>query len=146
MPYADPKARSAYMKIYYRRHKEHMNKTTRGNYKKRRSYYLSRMQQWRLQNRELADAISKRWRDQLRAEILAAYGGQCKCCGEQRKEFLAIDHVKGDGRQHRALVGKNIYSWLRKNKFPKRGFRLLCHNCNFARGAYGYCPHSKEQK
>jgi hypothetical protein len=30
--------------------------------------------------------------------------------------------------------------WLRKNGFPK-GFRVLCHNCNFAHGHYGYCPH-----
>jgi hypothetical protein len=24
-----------------------------------------------------------------------------------------------------------------------KGYRVLCHNCNLARGFYGYCPHEK---
>jgi hypothetical protein len=29
---------------------------------------------------------------------------------------------------------------LRQNSYPT-GYRVLCHNCNFALGHYGYCPH-----
>jgi hypothetical protein len=29
---------------------------------------------------------------------------------------------------------------LIRNDFPK-GYRLLCHNCNFAFGSKGSCPH-----
>jgi radical SAM protein with 4Fe4S-binding SPASM domain len=32
---------------------------------------------------------------------------------------------------------------LKNNNYPKDLFRLLCHNCNMARGCYGYCPHEK---
>ena len=91
----------------------------------------------------------------LRAEVLAAYGHACACpnCGEIRAEFLSIDHINGDGAAHRLELGKGnklmglarTYAWLKQNAFPKDRFRLLCHNCNFARGHYGYCPHEREQ-
>lgn len=32
--------------------------------------------------------------------------------------------------------------WQRKNNYPK-GFQVLCHNCNLAKGFYGKCPHQK---
>jgi hypothetical protein len=55
---------------------------------------------------------------------------------------LAIDHIKGGGSKHRKEV-RHLYSWLRREGFPS-GFRILCHNCNLARGVYGYCPHERE--
>lgn len=82
-------------------------------------------------------------RDELRVEVLSAYGGHCQCCVESAIEFLAIDHINGGGRKHRAEIGQNIYPWLKRHGFPK-GFRVLCHNCNMAIGLYGYCPHEKE--
>lgn len=39
-------------------------------------------------------------------------------------------------------LGAHFYKWLEHNHFPP-GFRVLCHNCNQARGFYGYCPHEK---
>jgi hypothetical protein len=35
-----------------------------------------------------------------------------------------------------------MYVWLRDNGWPE-GYRVLCHNCNSARGLYGYCPHER---
>jgi hypothetical protein len=62
-------------------------------------------------------------------------------------EFLAIDHIDGGGEKHRRtisdgkrLCGLSFYLWLKRNNWPS-GFRVLCHNCNFSFGAYGYCPH-----
>lgn len=92
-----------------------------------------------------------------RAEVLAAYGATCDCCGERELRFLCVDHVNGDGASHRKQLGagnKNalaagsakFYRWLKKNDFPKDRFRLLCHNCNIASGTKGVCPHSAQQR
>jgi len=78
-----------------------------------------------------------------RYEVLKHYGGEppkCACCGEDRFEFLSIDHINGGGKQHIKSIGYNLARWLKKNHYPE-GYRVLCHNCNFALGHYGYCPH-----
>ena len=80
----------------------------------------------------------------LRAEVIAAYGGVCICCGETELVFLCIDHVHNDGAAHRKKVGVNIYTWLKKNNWPK-GFQVLCHNCNHAKHVLGECPHQKKK-
>jgi len=86
---------------------------------------------------------------ELRLLILQHYGGRppkCACCGEQRLEFLVIDHIEGGGHRHRETVkktGVGFYWWIKRNGFPT-GLRVLCHNCNMSRGCYGYCPHDKE--
>lgn len=86
----------------------------------------------------------QRW--QLRLEVVSEYGGKCECCGEMSVEFLTIDHIKGGGTKHREEIGSNsMYKFLKKNGFPKDDYRLLCFNCNCARGSFGYCPHQKER-
>jgi hypothetical protein len=84
----------------------------------------------------------------LKQAVIDAYGGSCECCGEATFEFLTIDHIDGSGHKHRKLVGKgrNVYRDLQQRGFPKEGFRLLCFNCNIARGFYGYCPHHPEDR
>lgn len=87
-------------------------------------------------------AKERAYAQRVRLEILTHYSGgtpRCACCSECLLEFLAIDHIYGGGREHRRQV-KHFYSWLRRNNYPE-GFRVLCHNCNFALGKYGYCPH-----
>jgi len=89
----------------------------------------------------------KVWRSKIRLEILNAYGGLCACCGELRLEFLSVDHIAGGGNAHRRALGcpsgLGFYLWLKRENYPN-GFRILCHNCNMARGFYGYCPHERE--
>lgn len=86
----------------------------------------------------------------LRAKrlVLTAYGGLCQCCGEARPEFLAVDHINNDGKLDRELVGSSsrFYYWLIRNSFPKNRYQLLCFNCNFAKAAYGECPHIRERR
>jgi len=87
----------------------------------------------------------KAYRQRIRLEVIAAYGGECKCCSEQRFEFLALDHINGTTLAQRAAERKSGISWylgLRREGYPAR-IRVLCHNCNMALGFYGYCPHQK---
>jgi hypothetical protein len=84
------------------------------------------------------------WR--TKRETVDAYGGKCMCCGEKALEFLSIDHIYNDGKQHRAslngLVGSGFYRHLKKNGFPdKDRLQVLCYNCNGAKAYYGRCPH-----
>ncbi len=106
-----------------------------------------RTQAWRRSDRgktltSESDTIRRRTR---KAAVLAAYGGACECCGETRDAFLTIDHVRNDGAEHRRSLNGSIYPWLLRNNCPRDGYRLLCMNCNFARGKYGICPHESER-
>ena len=77
-----------------------------------------------------------------RIEVINHYGGRCACCFENELKFLGIDHINGNGNEHRRQIKSNIYTWLRKNKWPD-GFQILCHNCNLSKGFYGQCPHKE---
>lgn len=92
--------------------------------------------------RERANASRRKHNQELKLEVFKAYGGaECACCGEERLEFLSIDHIDNSGANHRKRIGKGgLYSSLRKSNYPG-GYRVLCMNCNFALGRFGYCPH-----
>lgn len=83
----------------------------------------------------------QRYAAKLKAAVIAGYGGKCQCCGETIAEFLTVDHLDGSGGQHRKSLKRHFYLYLIENHFPRDKFRLLCMNCNFAYGKYGYCPH-----
>lgn len=90
-------------------------------------------------------AYFKERKRRARIEVLEKYGGSppsCACCGETILEFLCIDHVNGNGRQHRRIMkASSIYAALKRDGYPE-GFQVLCHNCNMAKGFYQTCPHS----
>jgi hypothetical protein len=98
----------------------------------------------RAQGRKAANARHRR----RRQAALDAYGRKCACCGEWREQFLATDHVDGGGNAHRKEIrasgSSSVYRWLEKQEYPP-GFQTLCHNCNYAKHAYGVCPHQEEQ-
>lgn len=97
------------------------------------------------QCRDQFNLLQQRRNQEIKDAAFARYGGYiCDCCGETNKEFLQIDHIGGTGGEHRREdpTARRIYSWLRKHKYPE-GFRVLCSNCNWAIGKYGYCPHQK---
>ena len=105
--------------------------------------------QWRKNNREKIKKQCKKNLLLLKLEIFNHYcQGKIKCqcpsgkCGENRFEFLSIDHIGGGGTKHRKEIkgGEQFYRWIRRNGFPE-GLRILCHNCNMSLGFYGYCPH-----
>ena len=96
-------------------------------------------------NREKERAKEKERYKKQRLRCLEYYGGKCACCGEDKYEFLALDHIKGGGTKHRKEIGSCLQRWLVRNDFPE-GFRVLCHNCNISHGNYGFCPHEKEKQ
>lgn len=83
-------------------------------------------------------------------ETIQAYGGKCSCCNESNIKFLSIDHVGGNGNEHRRKVvglSRNFYTWLKHQGYPKDEFQVLCYNCNLGR-AFNYkggnvCPHKE---
>lgn len=93
-------------------------------------------------------ARQREYTRKLRDEVFAAYGGyHCNCpgCNVTEPMFLQIDHVNNDGAAHRKAIKANgaIYGWLKKHGFPA-GFQVLCANCNYAKGFYGFCPHAPQ--
>jgi hypothetical protein len=105
-------------------------------------------------------------RNNLRLSILQTYSKRlsnsdipcCRCCGESSNiEFLAIDHIAGrkqmDSEPELVKLGyspkwktsNSLLLWMAKNNFPK-GFQILCHSCNFAKGHSkdNKCPHEKD--
>jgi hypothetical protein len=84
----------------------------------------------------------------LKDEVMQAYGGMCKCCGESHLAFLTIDHIHNDGATHRKTISPSaLYKWLKKEGFPQDDFQCLCFNCNFAKSRNpGGCPHEIERQ
>lgn len=93
-------------------------------------------------------ANTKQLNFEAKIAAFAAYGGCfCKCCSEDQLDFLTLDHVNGDGAEHRRAVGRGgtaFYQWLRRNNYPNDPpLEVLCWNCNIGRYRNsGVCPHS----
>lgn len=102
------------------------------------------------ENRRLCESCLARGRNKiqrLKRDVIEGYGGKCACCGEERYEFLQLDHINGDGAKERDEYGSShdLYRDLRDQEFPP-GYRVLCANCNFSKGLFGYCPHDKQSE
>lgn len=137
-------------KLYYEQNKEEIHNRMKKYYKNNHSIYV---RNWRDYREKHIDSIRKNSREynrRKRIKVLYYYGGnppKCACCGENHIEFLSIDHMDGNGSQHRKALkigaGIEFYGWLIRNNFPE-GFQVLCHNCNIAKGKNKICPHQLE--
>ena len=113
---------------------------------------INRSKEYYYQNKEhickYQKTFQKTYCQKFRNIVLNAYGNKCQCCGEITNEFLAIDHINGNGKKHKNDVVKNCgtqyYRWIIRNNFPK-DLQILCHNCNMAKGFYGKCPHEDKK-
>lgn len=118
------------------------------HYHRTRDQQRARQTKYQRENRDKLYAYNASWQRKrnaiLRAEMLAAYGAACSCCGEQEPIFLDLDHVENDGAKHRREVGNNtqVMLQLRSQGWPKGRFQLLCCNCNQGKARNGgVCPH-----
>lgn len=99
-------------------------------------------------NPERRKQSSKDYYAKLKQTVFDVYGNFCVCCGETEKAFLTIDHIKGDGAEHRKILGNRtlLYKSIRDEGFPKNKYQVLCHNCNWSKGAGvdGKCIHQRK--
>lgn len=137
MPHANREARNKYARDYarsrYRSEPEYRAKISVKN------------KTYREEHRDAHRATDRRYYSKLRQQVLAAYGHACACCGNSQAEFLTLDHINGGGaKERRRFAGGGMYAHVKKLGFPKDVYRLLCMNCNWALGMYGYCPHQQK--
>jgi hypothetical protein len=89
-------------------------------------------------------AVARARRDALKEKIFGHYGRACSCCGAT--EDLTLDHVNGDGAQHRLELygnpqgsgGTRFYRWLIKQGLPP-GYQTLCRRCNISKAKGEFC-------
>jgi hypothetical protein len=144
-------------------HLEYRREWAQKNPEKVRKYYDDKVaknpEKYRLANLERNKRYRERLGDEyrermnlrtrkLKQEVIEAYGGKCSCsgCDETRFEFLTIDHI--NGRYDESGIkdersGQKLYNQLKRLNWPTDNYRLLCMNCNFSYGKYGYCPHQQ---
>lgn len=132
----------------YAKNRDEIRRKSREYYANNKDAQIKARLRWRArgeENRARDRESAKRYHRRLRDIVLEHYGNSCTCCQEARREFLAVDHVNGGGTKMRKVHGQaaQFLKWIIDRDFPS-DFRLLCHNCNHARGAYGYCPHERE--
>lgn len=114
------------------------------NYIKNREKRIESNKKYAKTHRKQINTCVRKRERFLRQECLNHYGGKCNCCGEERFEFLSMDHINGGGNKHRKETNyRKLNHWLKQNNYPAE-FRVLCHNCNHALGSYGYCPHKND--
>lgn len=138
----------AYARNYRKTHREERiayNKQYRlDNQEAVRASGRERARKTRQDNPGLVKARYQAWYRQLRNKILAHYGTVCACCGGAR--YLGIDHLDGNGREHREEIfgnhrfggGPNFWLWLVENGFPD-GYQVLCRSCNRSKGTGPAC-------
>lgn len=124
----------------------------RDHYSRTRPAQRARQIAYQQANRPKLYAYNARWSRErnalLRAEMLAAYGGKCACCGEDEPIFLDLDHVENDGAAHRREVGNNtqVMVALKREGWPGGRFQILCCNCNQGKARNGgVCPHQARE-
>lgn len=154
---------NAYMRDYYRKHKDKIYLRNRRALAKngdswpsetrerRREYEKRCIAKRRLSPTKwarhlmLSHAARKRAYTKLKGEVFTYYGNKCACCGIEIFEFLTMDHVNNDGSSRRKTgepTGLPLYRLIKKLGFPK-DFQILCWNCNEAKHHHGVCPHQK---
>ena len=122
--------KQAYWKEYYERNKTRLLEEKRKWWK-----------QWYSKNSPqlLLEIRNKKWL--LKEEVLTHYGnGKCACvqCGFTDIRALSIDHIKGNGYEHRKQKtttrqgGVSFYRWLRRNGYPPE-YQTLCMNCQWVK-------------
>jgi hypothetical protein len=147
----DPEQKRAYNKAYYEKHKDELLPKIRVRVKKwEQEHREQRAETCRRQRRndpERHNGYQKTARLRLKTEVMGRLGGCCACCGETQLEFLAVDHINGDGARHRQQYQRGsgqLYREVKKMGFPKHIFQVLCHNCNFSKYlGKGVCVHRR---
>lgn len=111
--------RREYERLYRERHKQRIYENKR---------------QYRDEHAVLIRTQKARRRHEVKLQVINAYGGACVCCNETYLPFLQLDHINGDGKNHRqqAGTGQGILYDLIKRGYPPI-VQVLCANCHLAK-------------
>jgi len=138
-----------YQKQYYQSHKEQCRTKHREWMQAHPTYNRRYKKQlkWYDFNRERRQKRIKLW-----LQVLELYGNKCPCCGEDLRAFGTVEHLKGNGAEHRRQYGTLpdgqtalLEDVIREN--DKTTYRVSCWNCHL--GAHmndGMCPHQTDGK
>ncbi len=143
-----------YSKKYYQEHREEMDRNSKKHrnenmektkryfseyYRKNREKYLEYGREWAKNNPEKRKEHRTKYYRKFRNKFFSMYGGKCACCGEETREFLCLDHIKGQ----KGKKNQNSSAATREaiKKYNPKKIRILCYNCNMSLGFLGYCPH-----
>lgn len=147
MPYKDLKKRKEYQKKYLEKW-EIKNKDKRREYTKKhdkkRKVFPKRIKQ-------LAEVRFRR-HHRNKVKVLELYGKKCNYCGEDRYEFLSIDHINNDGARHKEtaeykrLNCGGMWGVLSHTEYRPDLYQVLCHNCNIAKEHYHIEPNKNGHK
>ena len=155
-----PEQRKQYHKQWREKNKEKWNTYSAKWYSNNKEKRQRSIAEWAYNHSAERKAYNKRWKEENRERIdeqqrvrllkyktlvVEAYGGGCSCCGEKGIQFLTVEHIKRNGKEHRREIGGNLYLHLVKNNFPKEDLCILCMNCNWAERNGHPCPHKTEK-
>ena len=112
--------------------KDCKNKYHRKSYKD--SWYLTSRKNYSKNQIKLRE-YQKELRKINKEKVIKHYSNntmKCCHCGNSDLRVLSIDHINGNGYEHRKKVhsGSPFYQWIIQNDYPK-GFQVLCMNCQF---------------
>lgn len=126
---------SAYCKNCRREYKKEQRANKTG-------YYATELQKnkesrvvRRKENPEKYRELDKNVRNKLRLKVLTEYcegTPSCTKCGFTDIRALSLDHINGDGAEHRrsGIFGHKLYNWAVRNNYPDK-LQVLCMNCQF---------------
>jgi len=128
---------------YYLVHRQEILK----RHQERRQELNNYQRQWQADHKVERAEYDKQYRKRVKHEVLNHYsllhgmtnpdGSEitpcCGCCQESNLDLLEIDHIEGNGNEHRTQLGistsTGFYLWLKKQDYPF-GYQTLCKDCN----------------
>lgn len=110
---------------------------------------LERIERAKAWNKNHYDVFKERQRLRLvkfKKRVFDHYGKKCDCCGETIEEFLTVDHLRKNGKEHRREAGNGaaFYKWIVDHEYPS-DLRILCMNCNYGERRRLQCPHQLDK-
>lgn len=139
--------RRKYNKVYHGEHRSEILLRQNAYFKAHREENRLRCIKWYELHRKEELIKRREKRDLIRKKFISMYGGKCSCCGETIEQFLSLDHINSNGKEHRMKVrgGAQMYRLVIKEGYRPDKYRILCYNCNLSRGFYGFCPHERNK-
>ena len=128
---------NAYQRMYREEHKEKILASNRQSYQNNKEKRQREARETYWKNPEYQRAHQKKVRMRRKLEVVRHYSNgtmKCNCCGEDKIEFLTLEHPNKDGQKQREGIGDGgtYYNWLIQNNFPHK-LEVLCFNCNTSR-------------